>query len=117
MREKNDFDNIFKKLKNPKRASKKAGASKDNSKTREIVVKWYIMIFNNFDTDLIDQNQDIYETEIHSIDFHNPEILQLQIDMVCMLSVKNEDQFRSNMKTLIQRFHNEKNKINHEKLN
>jgi hypothetical protein len=34
-----------------------------------------------------------------------------------MLSKKNENYFRSNMKTLIQRFHNEKNKINHEKLN
>ena len=34
-----------------------------------------------------------------------------------MLSKKNETYFRQNMKTLITRFHNEKNKINHEKLN
>jgi len=34
-----------------------------------------------------------------------------------MLSNKNEAYFRKSMKTLIQRFHTEKNKIDHEKLN
>jgi hypothetical protein len=69
MKDKNDFENIFKKLKNSNRIAKKAINSKDSSKTREIVVKWYILIFQNFDTDLIDSNQDVYETEIQSIDF------------------------------------------------
>jgi hypothetical protein len=69
MKDKNDFENIFKKLKNSNRIAKKSINSKDSSKTREIVVKWYILIFQNFDTDLIDSNQDVYETEIQSIDF------------------------------------------------
>ncbi len=41
-----------------------------------IVVKWFIMLVNNFDTDLIDRNTDIYETEINSINFSESELVQ-----------------------------------------
>ncbi len=34
-----------------------------------MVVIWYIKLFQNFDTDLIDLNKDIYSTEINNIDF------------------------------------------------
>ena len=47
MKDKNDFDNIFKKLKNSNRIAKRQANNnlKDFSKTKEIVVKWYILIF------------------------------------------------------------------------
>lgn len=111
MKEKTDFDNIFKKLKNEFKANK------NQSNTREIVVKWYIVLFKNFDTDLIDSNRDIYVTVIDAIDFNFPTLVQLQIDLICMLSVKNEVYFREIMKILIQTFHNNKKEINQDKLN
>jgi hypothetical protein len=101
MLDKHDFDNIFKKLKNESRQR-----GKDQSSTRMIVVKWYKEIFESFDTDLIDSNRDIYVTEIDNINFEYHELAQLQIDLVCMLSRKNEDYFREIMEKLIQRFHN-----------
>lgn len=62
MKDKNDFDNIFKKLKNENRSSKNISGvtPKDRANTREIVVRWYKTIFENFDIDLIDSNRDIY---------------------------------------------------------
>ena len=71
IKDKNDFDNIFKKLKNESRTNKNIPgvSTKDRANTREIVVRWYKTIFENFDTDLIDSNKDIYVTEIDNIDF------------------------------------------------
>ena len=108
MKDKNDFDNIFKKLKNESKSTKNIGGvtQKDRANTREIVVRWYKTIFENFDTDLIDSNRDIYVTEIDNINFEYANLAQLQIDLVCMLSRKNEDYFREIMEKLIQRFHN-----------
>lgn len=63
MKDKNDFDNIFKKLKNEFKGNK------NQSNTREIVVKWYVVLFKNFDNDLIDSNEDIYVSVIDAIDF------------------------------------------------
>jgi len=57
MKDKRDFDNIFKKLKrSTKTAKKNRLTNKEHATTREIVVNWYIMLFENFDNDLIDQN-------------------------------------------------------------
>ena len=75
------------------------------------MVKWYKNIFESFDTDLIDSNRDIYVTEIDSIDFAYHDLAQLQIDLVCMLSRKNEDYFREIMEKLIQKFHNQKREL------
>ena len=107
MKDKNDFENIFKKLKNYSRTSKNVVSKGENTQnyTREIVVNWYIKLFQNFDTDLIDLNKDIYSTEINNIDFQYPGLVQLQITLVCMLSNKNEEYFRECMKMLIIRFH------------
>jgi hypothetical protein len=68
MKDKNDFDNIFKKLKNESRLSSKS-VSKNRSNTRKIVVKWYKNIFESFDTDMIDSYRDIYVNEIDNINF------------------------------------------------
>jgi hypothetical protein len=51
-------------------------------------------------------------TLIENIDFAYPQLVQKIIDLVCMLSVKNEDYFRDVMKWLIQRFHYSKKEIN-----
>ena len=118
MKDKNDFENILKKLKNEFRGDKKNQILNSNqAKTREIVVNWYIVLFKNFDTNLIDNNKDIFVTLIENIDFQFPTLVQKIIDLVCMLSVKNEDYFREVMKWLIQRFHYSKKEINQEKLN
>ena len=71
---------------------------KDQANTREIVVNWYIMLFKNFDTDLINQNQDIYVKVIDNIDFNYGNLVKLQIELICMLSVKNEAYFRHIMR-------------------
>jgi len=71
MKDKNDFDNIFKKLKNEFKGNK------NQSNTREIVVKWYIVLFKNFDNDLIDSNEDIYVSVIDAIDFDYATLVQL----------------------------------------
>ena len=89
----------------------------DQANTKEIVVNWYIVLFNNFDNDLVDSHKDIFITLIESINFQYPSLVQKIIDLVCMLSVKNEEYFRDIMKTLIQRFHNSKKEINQERMN
>ena len=95
MKDKSDFENIFKKLKNEFRSDKKTDIYfKQQANTREIVVNWYIVLFKNFDTNLIDNNKDIFITLIESIDFEYPSLVQKIIDLVCMLSVKNEEYFR-----------------------
>ena len=111
MKDKNDFDNIFKKLKNEFKGNK------NQSNTREIVVKWYVVLFKNFDNDLIDSNEDIYVSVIDAIDFDYASLVQLQINLICMLSVKDDKYFRKIMKILIQNFHNNKKEINQEKFN
>ena len=95
MKDKNDFDNIFKKLKNEFKGNK------NQSNTREIVVKWYVVLFKNFDNDLIDSNEDIYVSVIDAIDFDYATLVQLQINLICMLSVKDDKYFRKIMKILI----------------
>lgn len=118
MKDKNDFENIFKKLKNEFRGDKNTVVvNKEQANTREIIVNWYIVLFKNFETNLIDTNKDIFITLIESINFQYPTLVQKIIDLVCMLSVKNEEYFRDVMKWLIQRFHNSKKEINQEKLN
>jgi hypothetical protein len=64
MKDKNDFENIFKKLKNEFRADKNHVTNQSHANTREIVVNWYIVLFKNFDNNLIDNNQDIFVTLI-----------------------------------------------------
>lgn len=59
MKDKNDFDNILNKLRNEFKGNKSSRSQalpykeKDQANTREIVVNWYIMLFRNFDTELI----------------------------------------------------------------
>jgi hypothetical protein len=77
MKNKNDFDYVFKKLKNGFRGNKNTQNLKDMANTREIVVTWYIVLLQNFDTDLIDSNKDIYVTVIDNIDFTYPTLVQL----------------------------------------
>jgi hypothetical protein len=48
-------------LKNYQLSKPKHLSQKEKANTRMIVVKWFIMLFNNFDTDLIDRHVDIYE--------------------------------------------------------
>ena len=98
MKDKNDFDNIFKKLNKEFRGQKAGMIQNNNSQTKEIVVDWYRVLFKNFDTDLIDNNRDIFVTLIDSIDFKFPTLVQKIIDLVCMLSVKNEEYFRNIIK-------------------
>jgi vacuole morphology and inheritance protein 14 len=81
------------------------------------VVNWYIVLFKNFDNKLIDDNKDIFLTLINSINFKFPKLVQKIIDLVCMLSTKNEEYFREVMRWLIQRFHNSKKEIDQDKLN
>jgi hypothetical protein len=70
MKDKSDFENIFKKLKNEFRSDKNSSVFyKEQANTREIVVNWYIVLFQNFDTNLIDNNKDIFITLIESINF------------------------------------------------
>lgn len=64
MKDKNDFENIFKKLKNEFRGDKNTVTTTSHANTREIVVNWYITLFKNFDTNLIDNNKDIFVTLI-----------------------------------------------------
>ena len=102
MKDKSDFENIFKKLKNEFRSDKNSVVfCKEQASTREIVVNWYIVLFKNFDTNLIDTNKDIFITLIDSINFQFPSLVQKIIDLVCMLSVKNEKYFRDVMGWLI----------------
>lgn len=117
MKDKNDFENIIKKLKNEFKGDKNQLHFQDQANTKEIVVNWYIVLFNNFDNDLVDSHKDIFITLIESINFQYPSLVQKIIDLVCMLSVKNEEYFRDIMKTLIQRFHNSKKEINQERMN
>lgn len=81
------------------------------------MVKWYVVLFKNFDNDLIDSNEDIYVSVIDAIDFDYASLVQLQINLICMLSVKDDKYFRKIMKILIQNFHNNKKEINQEKFN
>ena len=76
IKDKNDFENIFKKLKNESRSSKNLPgvSTRDKAITREIVVRWFKTIFENFDTELIDQNKDIYVTEIENINFDHKDL-------------------------------------------
>lgn len=90
---------------------------KEQADTREIVVNWYIVLFKNFDTDLIDTNKDIFVTLIDNINFNFQTLAQRIIDLVCMLSIKNEEHFRDVMRWLIQRFHTTKKEINQDRLN
>ena len=119
MKDKNDFENIFKKLKNEftNGNNSKAIIQKEQANTREIIVNWYIVLFKNFDMNLIDTNKDIFITLIDSINFEFPSLVQKIIDLVCMLSVKNEEYFRNVMCWLIQKLHGSKKEINQEKLN
>ena len=97
MKDKNDFDNILNKLRNEFRGKKPVAsqaATADQANTRVIVVEWYIALFKNFDTDLIDHNGDIYVKVVENIDFNHRKLFQLEIDLICMLSVKNEEYFR-----------------------
>ena len=50
---------------------------KDQANTREIIVNWYIMLFRNFDSELINQNQDIYVKVIDNIDFQYGNLVKL----------------------------------------
>lgn len=119
IKDKNDFENIFKKLKNESRSSKNLPgvSTRDKAITREIVVRWFKTIFENFDTELIDQNKDIYVTEIENINFDHKDLAQLQIDLVCMLSRKNESYFREIIEKLIQKFHTDRKELDQEKFN
>ena len=46
MKDKSDFENIFKKLKNEFRSDKNSSVFyKEQANTREIVVNWYIVLF------------------------------------------------------------------------
>ena len=101
MKDKNDFENIFKKLKNEFRGDKNQVTFVNQANTKEIVVNWYIVLFKNFDNNLIDNNKDIFVTLIENINFQFPTLVQKIIDLVCMLSVKNEEYFRDVMKWLI----------------
>mgnify|MGYP006104150437 CR=1 FL=1 len=103
MKDKNDFENIFKKLKNEftNEKNSKGVFQREQANTREIIVNWYIVLFKNFDMNLIDTNKDIFITLIESINFEFPSLVQKIIDLVCMLSVKNEEYFRNVMSWLI----------------
>lgn len=59
------------------------------------------MLFKNFDTNLIDNNKDIFFNLIKKLDFEYPTLVQKIIDLVCMLSVKKEEYFRDMIKQLI----------------
>ena len=74
MKDKNDFDNIFKKLKNE---FKGKSNTPNLAHTREIVVNWYIELFKSFNNDLIDSNKDVYVGVIDNIDFQYPTLVQL----------------------------------------
>ena len=112
MKDKIDFENILKKLKKEFRGNKITFSNQNHANTREIVVNWFIQLFKKDDTNLIDNNKDIFVTLIENIDFDYPKLVQKIIDLVCMLSEKNEVYFRDVMKQLIQRFHNSKKEIN-----
>jgi vacuole morphology and inheritance protein 14 len=60
---------------------------------------------------MIDSYRDIYVNEIENINFEFHELAQNQIDLVCMLSRKNENLFREIMEKLIQRFHYQKREL------
>ena len=62
MKDKNDFENIIKKLKNEFKGDKNQLHFQDQANTKEIVVNWYIVLFNNFDNDLVDSHKDIFIT-------------------------------------------------------
>ena len=123
MKDKNDFDNILNKLRNEFKGNKSSRSQgiplkeKDQANTREIVVNWYIMLFKNFDTDLIDQNQDIYVEVIRNIDFNHGNLVKLQIELICMLSSKNEAYFSQIMRVMIQQVNMDKKEFNQEKIN
>ena len=100
MKDKIDFENILKKLKKEFRGHsvKSAFSNQNHANTREIVVNWFIQLFKKDDTNLIDNNKDIFVTLIENIDFDYPKLVQKIIDLVCMLSEKNEVYFRDVMK-------------------
>lgn len=75
MKDRSDFENIFKKLKNEFRGDKNPVQSQSHANTREIVVNWYIVLFKNFDNQLIDNNKDIFVTLIQNINFKFPKLV------------------------------------------
>lgn len=77
MKDKNDFENIFKKLKNEfsNEKNSKGVFQREQANTREIIVNWYIVLFKNFDMNLIDTNKDIFFTLIESINFEFPSLV------------------------------------------
>jgi len=104
--ESDQFAHVFARLKKTFHDSKK-----DHYK-KTLIIWWYTQLFKNFEEDLIDKHQDIFDNLIDNLDFTQHELTTQIMELVCMLSTKNERYLKEVMEKLIERFHDSRNKNN-----
>lgn len=78
-------------------------------------------MFRNFSEELIDKHSDIFDNLIENLDFDQTELVTQIMELVCMLSTKNERYLKDVMEKLIERFYHSRNlhqtPVSPEKLN
>mmetsp|Transcript_30588 Transcript_30588/g.22676 ORF Transcript_30588/g.22676 Transcript_30588/m.22676 type:complete len:96 (-) Transcript_30588:367-654(-) len=57
---------------------------------KEIIVQWLYFLFCEFDEHFIDYHGEVFESLISTIDFSQHDLLIKTLELLCMVSKKNE---------------------------
>lgn len=83
IQDKDDIQLIFQQLKKEFKVSKTAI-------TKEYIIRWYARLFENYQHNLLDLNNDIFSNLIDEIDFNEINLVKTIMKLVCMLSVHDD---------------------------
>ncbi|CDW85005.1 vac14p [Stylonychia lemnae] len=98
MDSKDEFQYIFNELKRQFRDSK-------TTKTKDIILDWFIELFKEFQEDIIEFYNDIFDELISSLNFQEQNIVNKVLELLSMLSKSNEKYLRKTIKKLIEKIH------------
>ena len=78
---------------------------------------WFTKLFNDFQEELIDKQTNVFEDLIKNFDFQEQNLVNKVLELLCMLSKKNEKYLKKIIKKLIERFQNNVKDMNQDKIN
>eukprot|EP00347_Sterkiella_histriomuscorum_P018081 403346861 len=103
MTNKDEFQFIFNELKKQYRESK-------TSKSKEIILNWLIQLFKEFEEDIIEFYNDVFDELVDSLSFSDQLIVDKVLELLSMLSKQNEKYLRKTVKKLTEKFYSMEHK-------
>jgi len=81
---------------------------KGKVKTKEICIGWFTELFKHYSDTLLNKEDEILENIIQSINFKESKLTESVLQLLCLMSSKNQQFLKEIVEMLLKRFNNEK---------